>query len=427
VLSGRSPFGLDLLRLWKGSVILLRKTLVLLISMTLVGCGALNATERYLPIGGFRGRLVVTHASNETLEKLGYQVLRRFKSLPNIVQVGNFDRFLPGSLIEDDPSIQRMIVGNKKGHSVQKKLLPNLRTSKKPLVSIIDSGVVPSTPALVRGVVRFLDLTSSSDTKPSFDHATAIASLFAGVEMFGEFKNGAAPGAQLMSVRVGFVEEEEGLDNMLQLAVALDESIALGADVVNLSLSYNGFVPQDVQLLEQALISAGALRNVVFVSAAGNDGQDLTKSPRYPARYDLHNLVVVGNLTSVGHRAQTSNFGDSVDLFALGENVTLNLRDGGASQFSGTSFAAPRVAAALAVSFEVDRSLPWWERLDALYATAFQSQSRFTTHSSDEASSSFGKLEPGEARYGTVNAEGFLLSLTQRFKTSQPIGHSGAQ
>ena len=55
-------------------------------------------------------------------------------------------------------------------------------------------------------------------------------------------------------------------------------------------------------------------KNIIVVSAAGNDSQDLNKINYYPAAHH-HRIVVVGN------KSRSSNYGDTVDVIEDGNNV----------------------------------------------------------------------------------------------------------
>ncbi|MGI8810266.1 MAG: S8 family peptidase [Acidimicrobiales bacterium] len=95
----------------------------------------------------------------------------------------------------------------------------------------------------------------------------------------------------------------------------------------------------------------------IVVAAAGNDHRS---DPFYPAA--LGNVIGVGALNAKGGKARFSNYGWWVDAWALGVDVVssfvgrdLDTLGGGgkgndAASWSGTSFAAPRVAGALAAS-----------------------------------------------------------------------------
>lgn len=151
------------------------------------------------------------------------------------------------------------------------------------------------------------------------------------------------------------------------IAAGVDQAIASGAKVINLSLG--GGAPE--QVLRNAVARAAAADIVVVVSA-GNDGDgsnpDIDPDQPDPFASGLFdagngNVIIVGSVTASGEFSDFSNkAGNYADGFisALGEEVCCVYEDGvlkvetiGGSQyvtvFSGTSFSAPQVAGAVAL------------------------------------------------------------------------------
>ncbi len=122
-------------------------------------------------------------------------------------------------------------------------------------------------------------------------------------------------------------------------------------DILNLSLGGYTYDDRPSPVLVQALARFG--RRTVIVAAAGNNASD---RPFWPAA--LKNVIAVAALDAEGRdRAEFSNFGWWVDACAVGERVassfvTFDNHDGpdfaGYATWSGTSFAAPAVAGAIA-------------------------------------------------------------------------------
>ncbi len=86
---------------------------------------------------------------------------------------------------------------------------------------------------------------------------------------------------------------------------------------------------------------------ILFVAAAGNGGRDLRQFPSFPASYSAPNLLVVAG-TDLSERAlwRHSNFGEGiVEIAVSAQDTQVKRFDGKPAALSGTSFAAPKVAA----------------------------------------------------------------------------------
>jgi subtilisin family serine protease len=166
-----------------------------------------------------------------------------------------------------------------------------------------------------------------------------------------------APGAHLVVDRIisgdGVTDELElfrGLGRLRSQAHRSGKTI----DVLSLSLGCYTHDDKPSPLLERALNAFD--RHAVIVACAGNAGSE---RPFWPAA--LKRVVAVASLDAEGRdRAEFSNYGWWVDACTLGERVASSFlsydgpaADGnehfsGFASWSGTSFAAPRVAGAIA-------------------------------------------------------------------------------
>ena len=103
------------------------------------------------------------------------------------------------------------------------------------------------------------------------------------------------------------------------------------------------------QALDEAVEEASAL-GITMVLAAGNENADACQTS--PAR--VGDALTVGASDKTDRRADFSNWGDCVDLFAPGHNITSAWHTGIAATqtISGTSMAAPHVAGVAALVLE---------------------------------------------------------------------------
>jgi subtilisin family serine protease len=180
-----------------------------------------------------------------------------------------------------------------------------------------------------------------------------------------------APTAFLMVERAlgddGVGDELELLRALARLHSRLSSS-GESLDVLNLSLGGYTLDDEPSPLVAESLGRFG--KQTVIVVAAGNSGSN---RPFWPAA--LKSCVAVGALEPDGtRRAEFSNHGWWVDACAVGAKVSGPfLNDGheffGYAQWSGTSFAAPRVAGAIA-GFAASKHLSAIEAADTLLDSA---------------------------------------------------------
>jgi len=141
-----------------------------------------------------------------------------------------------------------------------------------------------------------------------------------------------------------------------QSAEAIDYARRMGARVVNMSYgsAIEGEVGRDP--FEEETIDLAFQQGVVFVAASGNDGH---AGHHYPAAYP--NVLSTGATRRDGQRADFSNFGDTVDVSAPGEQVISTFLGGGFSIGDGTSLSAPYVSGVAAL---VAARHPGWTATD---------------------------------------------------------------
>lgn len=224
------------------------------------------------------------------------------------------------------------------------------------LVAVIDTGQAESSlggaweSGHVRAAPDDLDpLDADADGTLDFEagHGTFIAGIIAQV----------APGAEVLAIAA---LSPSGITDDLTAARAVLKARAAGASILN--LSFGGYAEGDAMPLALLrALDAGCDDSFVVVAAAGNDG---LSREFFPAA--MPGVVAVAALNASGRRAGFSNFGPWVEACADGDRLVSTFvtgkvmtdSDGDGQQdvfeapfahWSGTSFAAPQVAGALAV------------------------------------------------------------------------------
>ncbi|WP_461032660.1 S8 family serine peptidase, partial [Streptomyces mayteni] len=229
----------------------------------------------------------------------------------------------------------------------------DLSTGEDVLVGVVDSGVDARHPDLADGAVvpgsEFTTVTTEREARrttppPRQDcsgHGTAVAGLIAARRAAGDRMTGVAPAATVYPVRLDGAVEQVPPET---IAAAIDDAVAEGVGVLNLSLGR----PVDDPPVRDAVARAVA-SDVVVVAAAGNEGdQGPAGGLMYPAAYE--GVLAVGAVTDEGQPMESSNTGDWIDLAAYGDALTVVAPEGtGYRVESGNSFAAAQVSGVAAL------------------------------------------------------------------------------
>jgi hypothetical protein len=224
------------------------------------------------------------------------------------------------------------------------------RKAVRAKVGLVDAGVNAEHPMLKQVVVNARSFDPVAKVHGDA-HGTAVASLIAE----------AAPGATVFAANV-FTLSTDGRE------IATADAIVRGLDwlanmrvaVINLSLTG----PANPVL--EAMIKRLNATGHVLVAAVGNEGP--RGAPQFPAAYDK----VVG-VTAVDKSNRVylyANQGDYVDFAAHGVNLRVADPHGLIDTVSGTSYAAPVVAARLATSLDAPDPARAAEAVKALKAEA---------------------------------------------------------
>ncbi|GAA1223542.1 serine protease [Prauserella halophila] len=175
-------------------------------------------------------------------------------------------------------------------------------------------------------------IDNDGDADDEQGHGTHVAGTVAGTDY------GVAKGADIVPVRV-LDENGSGTTDGVISGVEWVAENASGPAVANMSLG--GTADEALDTAVQGAIDAG----VTFSVAAGNEGADASGSS--PAR--VRDAITVAASGNQDEQADFSNYGEVVDIYAPGVDITSARMGGGETALSGTSMAAPHVAGAAAL------------------------------------------------------------------------------
>lgn len=192
-------------------------------------------------------------------------------------------------------------------------------------------------------------------TDPSDDngHGTMMAGLLGAVGNNGKGIAGVAWNVQIMACKC-FDNFGSGTDSAI--LACIDYARTNGARIINAGFDSPGY-SQSLSNAIYALREAG----IIFVTSSGNNTNNVDVNPRYPACYQIDNIVSVAYTTRTDALGFVSNYGaTNVDLAAPGDQVYTTYSPSDTSYFppsglpinlAGTSFAAAHVSGALALMF----------------------------------------------------------------------------
>jgi subtilisin family serine protease len=234
------------------------------------------------------------------------------------------------------------------------------------LVAVLDTGVDPKQAQLVHRVIVGPDVCARDRPlcKSPYDqngHGTFVSGLVAAATNDGVGIAGLGWNTRVLDIKV---LDDSGNGNTMDEATGIYDAVNQGAKVINLSstnapctVNPTACGPNPDQ---EAAIEYALARGVVVVAAAGNYDSN---SPVYPADYAGVLSVAASTDQGVvdpvngGPYLDFSDYGSDANIAAPGINVLSTWDDGNYAVESGTSFAAPHVAAAAALVLAADPSL----------------------------------------------------------------------
>ncbi len=197
-------------------------------------------------------------------------------------------------------------------------------------VAVLDTGVANNHVIFENRIepTGFNSIDSADDCFDDFGHGTHVAGIIA------------ANTPDNVIIKPYKVLDDTGLGTDLQVYLGIEQAIADGVDVINLSLSRRGYST----VLYEAIIHAEE-NGIIVVASAGNKGVNLSEISYSPA--DFEEVVTVASCTDDFQLSDFSNYGGETDIAAPGNSINSAAMDGGYTVKSGTSMSAGFISAAV--------------------------------------------------------------------------------
>ena len=269
------------------------------------------------------------------------------------------------AIVEGSTQKDKVILNEKKFHKKQKKVnkknssdhewnvqminadkIKKNKLKKKIKIALLDSGVDAGNDISLAYSISLVP-GEEEMTKIFMDgsgHGSSVAGLIAAQDN-EEGITGINPNAEIYSIRVLDDADQAPLSRVIEgIYLAIEQKV----NIINMSFGLNTYS----EALEEA-VEAAAEKGILVVAAAGNTGD---KGVQYPAAYE--EVLAVGSVDKQGEVAEHSAKGEEIEIVAPGELVRTTGFLGTEMVSSGTSLAAPQVAAVASLIWERDPSVP---------------------------------------------------------------------
>lgn len=234
-------------------------------------------------------------------------------------------------------------------------------SDNRPVVAIIDSGVDLNHPDLVPNLFHnTLDPIDGIDNDHNGlvdDYTGWNFASYNNVPQDG-FYHGTHVAGIINAIGHGNVRilpikamGDNGSGYVGSIAAGINYAVTLkneGYNITAINCSFGGLLNNTVSL-DNAIHNASD-NGIVVVMAAGNNGDNIDITPRYPGSLGYSNTITVAATNSDNSLAGYSNYGEkSVSVAAPGTSIYSTLPGGTYGYVSGTSMAAPMVSGGVAL------------------------------------------------------------------------------
>jgi subtilisin family serine protease len=230
-------------------------------------------------------------------------------------------------------------------------LKANIWSAPAPYTITFAPGQIVSCPAGSHGFDAILDTCDPMDQE---NHGTHVSGTIGAVGNNDIGVTGVNWSVTIVGLRFLNATGEGTTANAIraiEAAIQIKEAFPTQANIQVLSNSWGG-PGYSQSLLEE--INEASNAGMLFVAAAGNDGEDIGVDPEYPAAYAADNEIAVAATDNTDSLASFSNYSSTlVDLGAPGVNILSTIIGGQYAELSGTSMATPHVSGAAALVLSV--------------------------------------------------------------------------
>lgn len=204
----------------------------------------------------------------------------------------------------------------------------------------IPNGIDDDNNGLIDDIHGYDFVSKSGDIWDDSGHGTHIAGIIAADHSAGDV-TGIAPQAKLL-IYDFFGGRNDG--TVFDAIRSIRAAAQTGAKVINASWGGPGCssaLKAEIDSLKQ--------KDVLFITAAGNESTNIDYSPSYPAAFNASTQITVGAMTVDEYTAGFSNYGNRVDIVAPGTNIYSTFPGDQYTNMDGTSMATPFVTGAAAL------------------------------------------------------------------------------
>jgi hypothetical protein len=233
--------------------------------------------------------------------------------------------------------------------------LQNIKNKNDVTVAVLDTGIDFNHPFLRERIsdTRWNFISGDNNSNDAEGHGTHVSGIIV---------DSTPSNVKIMPLKV---LGDDGKGSTLNIHNAIIYAADSGADIINMSLG--GHLGGSTRcLLTENAVDYALSMNVIVIASAGNENDDVRNySPAY-----YSGVITVAATDESDNRASFSNFGDSLNIAAPGVFINSAVPGGGFADKSGTSMAAPFVAACTALLRTTNNSLSQEDIITMLSANA---------------------------------------------------------